>query len=160
MMPSGIPENAPVLSEKEAAEALKKFVKKNRTPKDRAKFMSTPTPMLTPVETSEQGEQPAPEEERPVEPSMSLPGTMPGLSLLVADADASMKKLVEEKLAKFDIFDSIDEERIKEFEAAAERSKAQSNYKEYKAKNKKIDPNKFSSVSVVQRREDGHSVMT
>mmetsp|Transcript_53965 Transcript_53965/g.101208 ORF Transcript_53965/g.101208 Transcript_53965/m.101208 type:complete len:154 (-) Transcript_53965:109-570(-) len=152
-----IPENAPVLSEKEAAEALKKFVKKNRTSKDRAKFMSNPTPLLTPVSVpvSDEGE----EEERPVEPSLSLPGTMPGLAQ-VADPDGSLKKLVEEKLDKFDIFDSIDEDRIKEFEAAAERSKAQSNYKEYKAKSKKIDPNKFSSVSVVQRREDGHSVMT
>ncbi|CAE7257577.1 unnamed protein product [Symbiodinium necroappetens] len=151
MMPSGIPEYAPVLSEKEATEALKKFVKKNRTPKDRAKFMSTPTPMPPSEETGEL----RPDERGP-EPSMSLPGTMPGL----ADADASLKKLVEEKLVKFDIFDSIDEERIKDFEAAAERSKAQSNYKEYKAKNKKIDPNKFASVTVVQRREDGHSVMT
>mmetsp|Transcript_73642 Transcript_73642/g.172795 ORF Transcript_73642/g.172795 Transcript_73642/m.172795 type:complete len:157 (+) Transcript_73642:78-548(+) len=156
MMPSGIPEYAPVLSEKEATEALKKFVKKNRTPKDRAKFMSTPTPM--PIEEPAEPGEPHEDERRP-EPSMTLPGTMPGLSL-VADADASMKKLVEEKLVKFDIFDSIDEERIKDFEAAAERSKAQSNYKEYKAKNKKIDPNKFASVTVVQRREDGHSVMT
>ncbi|CAE7702560.1 unnamed protein product [Symbiodinium sp. CCMP2592] len=103
MMPSGIPEYAPVLSEKEATEALKKFVKKNRTPKDRAKFMSTPTPMPVPEEPGEL----RPDERRP-EPSMTLPGTMPGLTL-VADADASMKKLVEEKLVKFDIFDSIDE---------------------------------------------------
>eukprot|EP00434_Breviolum_minutum_P010996 symbB.v1.2.009700.t1/scaffold594.1/size183492/7 len=147
MIPAAIPEDATLLSEKEAAEALRKFVKKNRNP-DRAKFMSLPTPMvLTPVE----GE--APGEQQPT-PSISLPGT----AAAGLEADEALK--LAEKLCKFDIFDSIDEERIKEFEAAAERSMAQSNYKEHKAKSKKIDPNKFASVSVVQRREDGHSVMT
>ena len=37
-----------MLSEAEAAEALKKFVQKNRKA-DRSKFISTPTPVLTPA---------------------------------------------------------------------------------------------------------------
>eukprot|EP00435_Cladocopium_sp_Y103_P022498 s922_g5.t1 len=153
LMIPAIPEDATVLTEKEAAEALKKFVRKNRNP-DRSKFMSLPTPMLTPVEAEgeKRGEG---TESLPVSSSLTLPGTAQGLD---AEDKAALK--LTENIAKFDIFDTIDEERIKEFEAAAERSVAQSNYKEHKAKSKKIDPNKFASVSVVQRREDGHSVMT
>lgn len=153
MIPA-IPEGATVLTEKEAAEALKKFVRKNRNP-DRSKFKSVPTPMLTPVE-AEGDKREEGTESLPVSSiSLTLPGTAQGLDV----EDKAVLKLME-KIAKFDIFDTIDEERIKEFEAAAERSVAQSNYKEHKAKSKKIDPNKFASVSVVQRREDGHSVMT
>mmetsp|Transcript_1684 Transcript_1684/g.2950 ORF Transcript_1684/g.2950 Transcript_1684/m.2950 type:complete len:156 (+) Transcript_1684:59-526(+) len=155
MIPA-IPEDATVLTEKEAAEALKKFVRKNRNP-DRSKFMSLPTPVLTPVEAEAEGDKRKEgTESLPVSSaSLTLPGTTQGLDV----EDKAALKLTE-KIAKFDIFDTIDEERIKEFETAAELSVAQSNYKEHKAKSKKIDPNKFASVSVVQRREDGHSVMT
>mmetsp|Transcript_39078 Transcript_39078/g.48437 ORF Transcript_39078/g.48437 Transcript_39078/m.48437 type:complete len:148 (-) Transcript_39078:48-491(-) len=147
-MNPAIPEDGSVLTEKEATEALKKFVRKNRNP-DRSKFMSVPTPtVLTPVDVDAGEEPPA--------SSVTLPNTIEGLNL---QDQAALKKL-SEKIAKFDIFDSIDEDRIKEFEAASEKSVAESNYKEHKAKSKKIDPNKFASVSVVQRREDGHSVMT
>lgn len=46
-MACAIPETM-VLSDAEAAEALKKFVKKNRKA-DRNKFVSTPNPVLTPA---------------------------------------------------------------------------------------------------------------
>ncbi|CAK9096741.1 unnamed protein product [Durusdinium trenchii] len=146
MIPS-IPESN-ILSEKEAAEALKKFVRKNRNP-DRGKFMSMPTPVvLTPVDLEDEISTEIPTS------SITLPGTA-GFNL-----DDQVPTELADKFSKFDIFDTIDEERMKEFEAAAERSCAESNYKEHKAKSKKLDPNKFTSVSVVQRREDGHSVMT
>lgn len=61
---------------------------------------------------------------------------------------------------KFDIFDNIDEERIAEFESVFAKTREQSNYDDFKKKQKKADPKKFATCNGVTEKEDGNLVLT
>ncbi|CAE8643668.1 unnamed protein product [Polarella glacialis] len=144
----------------ETAEALKKFVRRNKPPIDRSRFNSASSANSASADVGEEkriiqvnsGPLPAPR------------GFTSEHQYVPGQTDESFKKAeikdLAENLKKFDIFDTISEERILEFEAIAEASRQGSNYKEYKQKTRKLDPNKFSSVAVVTRGEDGKSVVT
>mmetsp|Transcript_16710 Transcript_16710/g.43170 ORF Transcript_16710/g.43170 Transcript_16710/m.43170 type:complete len:159 (-) Transcript_16710:78-554(-) len=65
-------------------------------------------------------------------------------------------------IKKMDIFDSIDEERVADFEQHFEESRKASNYDEFNKKTKKggKDPGRFATLASVFREDDGRTKLS
>lgn len=61
--------------------------------------------------------------------------------------------------SKFDIFDNVDDDRIRDFLALFAKARAESNIDEFKKKGKKVDPNKFSTCNGVANNDDGQRIL-
>eukprot|EP00929_Paragymnodinium_shiwhaense_P014668 TRINITY_DN122601_c0_g1_i1.p1 TRINITY_DN122601_c0_g1~~TRINITY_DN122601_c0_g1_i1.p1 ORF type:complete len:186 (+),score=58.76 TRINITY_DN122601_c0_g1_i1:130-687(+) len=85
--------------------------------------------------------------------------TLPMMPLMDPKAEHTPVGQIDTKLLKFDIFDNIDEERLRDFEHHFTEVSKNSNYSEY-TKKKKKDPNKWLTVSGVQTEEDGSKTIS
>lgn len=89
------------------------------------------------------------------------PKSAVSLSGLASDASTeSSLAAVPAPLVKFDIFDNIDEERVREFEERSKEARAGSNYATFKAKSKKADPNKFATCNGINTNDQGQRVLS
>lgn len=77
-----------------------------------------------------------------------------------SNLEVPVSSVLAPQLRKFDIFDNIDEERLREFESIVKDSKMASNFDEFMKKSKKVDPNKFATNACVEQKESGQIVMT
>uniref|UniRef100_A0A6T0ZSN9 Uncharacterized protein n=1 Tax=Alexandrium monilatum TaxID=311494 RepID=A0A6T0ZSN9_9DINO len=118
-----------------AAQALKQFVKKNRPPQPQA---TTPVFLSEPAyDTAGDGEDAVQKVPTVIDPNSLSPD-----------------------IRKFDIFDTIDEDRVKEFESHFQEARVESNYDEFKSNFNKKDAKKFMTSTGVTVKEDGIRVLT
>lgn len=97
--------------------------------------------------------------------SFGAQGSMPPITSeneKEASPDAEGSTVLDAKIAKFDIFDNLDENRMAEFEEIFAKVKETSNYEAHKKKNKKHNPNKFSTCTGVvgTDEETGNSMLS
>lgn len=116
--------------DQEASQNLRKFAKRNRPP-NRDKFKTQPaaSTLSTPTLLNVPGEAAEPVEEK----------EMPTL---------------DQKIMKFDIFDDIDGDRLKEFDDLFAKVMQSSNYEAHKKKTKSLNKNKFSTACAVTTDEE------
>eukprot|EP00927_Polykrikos_kofoidii_P080063 TRINITY_DN7692_c0_g1_i1.p1 TRINITY_DN7692_c0_g1~~TRINITY_DN7692_c0_g1_i1.p1 ORF type:complete len:146 (+),score=27.53 TRINITY_DN7692_c0_g1_i1:109-546(+) len=126
------------------AQALRAFAKKNRPANFQARFATC---------------DPTPTEDIPFGRSVTEQG-LGGATVQADQAAPNSPRTLAPTLVKFDIFDNCDEERLAEFENLARETKANSNYTEFSRKSKKVDPNKYATVSTVQQDEAGGRVLS
>mmetsp|Transcript_421 Transcript_421/g.797 ORF Transcript_421/g.797 Transcript_421/m.797 type:complete len:249 (-) Transcript_421:48-794(-) len=140
-----------------ASASLKQFAKRNKPKKDMNKFM-----------THSGGTSQAVAEEPPFTTLGSCPivsedkidANSGGQDQAPPDKDALREKL-SEKMQRFDIFDDLDAERLKEFDDIFNKVKDTSNYEAHKKRSRKIDPNKFSTCNgVTTDQATGYSMLT
>lgn len=67
---------------------------------------------------------------------------------------------LDARIAQFDIFDSLDAERLREFDEMFHKVKSKSNYDAHTLKTKKHDPGKFISCAVVSADADGNRLIS
>mmetsp|Transcript_13911 Transcript_13911/g.29112 ORF Transcript_13911/g.29112 Transcript_13911/m.29112 type:complete len:171 (-) Transcript_13911:85-597(-) len=154
---------APVTTELDgaAAKALKMYARKRRPPQDKTRFYTQQPGMcyegggIEPLKGPEvvvsdtEAELPKSEEKAKA-----------AVSEATEAAAASRETPLPTILKKFDIFDNIDEERIKEYEQLFSEARAASNYDEYKKRSKKADPNKFATCNGVDVKDNGDRVIS
>mmetsp|Transcript_70991 Transcript_70991/g.197203 ORF Transcript_70991/g.197203 Transcript_70991/m.197203 type:complete len:157 (-) Transcript_70991:239-709(-) len=142
-----------------AAEALKKFAKKNRPSGFQARFhtvMGQVTEDPSPLVDAKRED--ATVCELAEKPAIEIGARSVGAGALM-EAE-KVPRLCDPKLQNFDIFDNLDEERVRDFEQLFAESRANSNFDAFKKKNKKADPNKFVTCSGLQTAEDGSLVLS
>lgn len=135
----------------EATEKLRQFGKRNRPKKDKNKFATHSGGLDSGMASSPITQEPEGATTLSAEPAHSGSGALLNLSevaALTTDIQLAEPK-IDEGMVRYDIFDNLDAERVKEFEDMFKKVKDASNYEEHKKKSKKHDPNKFSTCTGV-----------
>lgn len=124
--------NSNSLDEDQSA-LLRQYAKRNRPSKKaggKGRFMSTPA-AITPIDAEDPAENTA-----------------------VEQASMPVMPVFEEKMKKYDIFDSIDGDRLKEFDELFSQVKKNSNYEAHKKKTRNLSKNKFATSAAVSTDEE------
>jgi len=135
----------------EATEKLRQFGKRNRPKKDTNKFATHSGGLDSGTALSPITQEPEGATALAAEPAHNGSGVLLNLSevaALTTDIQSAEPK-IDEGMVRYDIFDNLDAERVKEFEDMFKKVRDASNYEEHKKKSKKHDPNKFSTCTGV-----------